>query len=76
MRGNKICMSLLLPKYGVSPPPPPNVRRVLCNVCWFQIERMNFLLHSLVDIVRKGEKPEGRLITHLLTNPSDDGGQI
>ena len=36
---------------------------------------MNYLFHSLVDAARKGEKPEGRLITHLLTNPSDDGGK-
>ena len=57
----------------------------LTGTCYFklasfcpciQVERINHILHSLVDMVRKGEKPEGRLMSHILFNPSDDGGEI
>lgn len=51
------------------------MRNFSIDDCTIQIERTNFLLHSLVDMVRKGEKPEGRLMTHMLYNPSDDGGK-
>ena len=36
---------------------------------------MHFLLHAFIDTARKGEPSDGRLLQHLLQNPSEDGGQ-
>ena len=41
----------------------------------FQVERANYLLNSFVECAKKGETYEGRLLHHLLFNPSEDGGQ-
>ena len=46
-----------------------------CVIPFFQIERANYLLNAFVECARKGETHEGRLIHHLLFNPSEDGGQ-
>lgn len=42
---------------------------------WDKVERMNYLLHSFVDVARKGEAADGRLVQQLLMNPAEDGGQ-
>lgn len=42
---------------------------------WDKVERANYLLDVFIDISKKGENPEGRLMSHLLHNPVDDGGQ-
>ncbi|CAH1800413.1 unnamed protein product [Owenia fusiformis] len=42
---------------------------------WDKIERSNYILSALTEILKKGEKVDGRLISHLLHNPSEDGGQ-
>ena len=36
---------------------------------------MNFLLRAFVATARAGEPADGRLVQHLLSNPSEDGGQ-
>lgn len=41
----------------------------------FQVERANYLLDAFVECAKNGETYEGRLISHLLHNPSEDGGQ-
>ncbi|KAH3891087.1 bleomycin hydrolase-like isoform X2 [Dreissena polymorpha] len=42
---------------------------------WDKVERANYLLHAFVECARKGETYNGRLISHMLRNPSEDGGQ-
>lgn len=42
---------------------------------WDKIERANYLLDAFVECARNGETYEGRLISHLLHNPAEDGGQ-
>lgn len=42
---------------------------------WDKVERMNYLLHAFVDTARRKEAVDGRLLQHLLKNPSEDGGQ-
>ncbi|XP_033123522.1 bleomycin hydrolase-like isoform X1 [Anneissia japonica] len=42
---------------------------------WDKIERINYFLHSYVEVFKKGETPEGRLVSFLLSNPTEDGGQ-
>ncbi|XP_045172452.2 bleomycin hydrolase-like isoform X2 [Mercenaria mercenaria] len=42
---------------------------------WDKVERANYLLDAFVECARNGETYEGRLISHLLHNPSEDGGQ-
>ena len=42
---------------------------------WDKVERANYLLNAFVECARKKETYEGRLIHHLLFNPSEDGGQ-
>lgn len=42
---------------------------------WDKVERANYLLNAFVECAKKGETHEGRLIHHLLFNPSEDGGQ-
>ena len=41
----------------------------------FQLERANYMMNAFVECARQGETYEGRLVSHLLRNPSDDGGQ-
>jgi aminopeptidase C len=45
------------------------------NLVSFQVERANYLLNAFVECAKNGETYEGRLISHLLHNPSEDGGQ-
>ena len=40
-----------------------------------QIERFHYLLTVYVQIAKHGEPVDGRLVQHLLHNPSEDGGQ-
>lgn len=42
---------------------------------WDKIERFNYLMQAFVDTARRGEAADGRLVQHLLSNPSEDGGQ-
>ncbi|XP_072028953.1 bleomycin hydrolase-like [Amphiura filiformis] len=42
---------------------------------WDKVERVNFFLNSLVDVFRKGEAVDGRLVSFLLMDPINDGGQ-
>ncbi|XP_052798566.1 bleomycin hydrolase-like isoform X1 [Mya arenaria] len=42
---------------------------------WDKVERAHYLLNVFVACARKGEAYDGRLVTHLLKNPSEDGGQ-
>ncbi|XP_030847879.1 bleomycin hydrolase-like [Strongylocentrotus purpuratus] len=42
---------------------------------WDKIERSNYFLTSMVEIFKKGEPVEGRLVSFMLTNPVNDGGQ-
>ena len=41
----------------------------------FQMERANYNLDSYIQCARQGEVAGGRLVSHLLTNPAEDGGQ-
>lgn len=40
-----------------------------------QIERCNYFLHTIVDVLKRGEPVDGRLISYLLRDPIADGGQ-
>ncbi|XP_048751935.2 bleomycin hydrolase-like [Ostrea edulis] len=42
---------------------------------WDKLERCNYNLDSYIDCARRGETYEGRLVSHLLVSPSEDGGQ-
>lgn len=42
---------------------------------WDKIERCNFFLNSMVETARRGEPVEGRLVSFLLKDPLNDGGQ-
>ena len=44
---------------------------------WDKIERCNYFLDLMIDLAlnRKEEKPDGRLMSFLLHNPTCDGGQ-
>jgi len=42
---------------------------------WDKVERLHYLLRVFVETARRGESPDGRLVQHLLSNPSNDGGQ-
>lgn len=42
---------------------------------WDKIERFHYLLNVYVETARRGEPVDGRLVQHLLHNPSEDGGQ-
>ncbi|XP_052716298.1 bleomycin hydrolase-like [Crassostrea angulata] len=42
---------------------------------WDKLERCNYNLDSYIECARRGETFEGRLVSHLLTSPSEDGGQ-
>ena len=52
-----------------------NSREYLKILIHFQVERANYLLNAFVECAKNGETYEGRLISHLLRNPSEDGGQ-
>ncbi|KAK0079888.1 hypothetical protein PV326_008480, partial [Microctonus aethiopoides] len=42
---------------------------------WDKIERCNFFLHNIVKTAKLGEKVEDRLVSFLLRDPINDGGQ-
>lgn len=42
---------------------------------FLQIERANFYLNSVVETYQRGEAVDGRLVSHLLKSPIEDGGQ-
>ncbi|XP_071481379.1 bleomycin hydrolase-like [Diadema antillarum] len=42
---------------------------------WDKIERSNYFLHSMVEIFRQNEPVDGRLVSFMLTCPTNDGGQ-
>ncbi|XP_071789805.1 bleomycin hydrolase-like [Asterias amurensis] len=42
---------------------------------WDKVERMNYFLHTFVEVFRRGEPVEGRLVSFLLSDPTCDGGQ-
>uniref|UniRef100_A0A2R5LC70 Bleomycin hydrolase n=1 Tax=Ornithodoros turicata TaxID=34597 RepID=A0A2R5LC70_9ACAR len=42
---------------------------------WDKVERCNFFLNNMVTTARKGEPVDGRLMSFLLYNPTEDGGQ-
>ena len=42
---------------------------------WDRIERSYFFINVYEELARKGEKPDGRLMMFLLSNPLNDGGQ-
>ncbi|KAG4080761.1 hypothetical protein HA402_005941 [Bradysia odoriphaga] len=42
---------------------------------WDKIERSYYFLNKFVELVQRGEKPDGRLMAFLLKNPIDEGGQ-
>ena len=39
------------------------------------MERLHYELNVFVEVARRGEPVDGRLVQHLLNNPSNDGGQ-
>jgi len=47
----------------------------LLTDCVYQVERLHYYLKVLVEVARRGEPVDGRLVQHLLRNPSNDGGQ-
>ncbi|XP_031559735.1 bleomycin hydrolase-like [Actinia tenebrosa] len=42
---------------------------------WDKIERSYFFLNNYVELAKKNEDPDGRLMMYLLSNPMNDGGQ-
>lgn len=40
-----------------------------------QIERCNYFLNKMVECAKRGEEVEGRLVSFLLHDPINDGGQ-
>lgn len=42
---------------------------------WDKIERSYFFINVYVELAKKGEEPDGRLMMYLLSNPMNDGGQ-
>nr|XP_022337813.1 bleomycin hydrolase-like [Crassostrea virginica] len=42
---------------------------------WDKLERCNYNLDTYIECAKRGEKFDGRLVSHLLTAPSEDGGQ-
>ena len=42
---------------------------------WDKIERSFFFLNTYIELAKKGEEPDGRLMMYLLSNPMNDGGQ-
>ena len=45
---------------------------------WDKVERCNYFLNAMVDVARRREPrelPDGRLMSFLLKNPTNDGGQ-
>lgn len=40
-----------------------------------KIEKANFALNSVLELLKKGEKPSDRLLSHVLAEPVGDGGQ-
>ena len=40
-----------------------------------QLERCNYFLNQMVELARRKEEPEGRLVSFLLQDPICDGGQ-
>lgn len=42
---------------------------------WDKIERCNYYLNLVVEVARRGESVDGRLMSFLLSSPIQDGGQ-
>ncbi|KAI4454906.1 bleomycin hydrolase [Holotrichia oblita] len=42
---------------------------------WDKIERCNFFLNNMVEVARRNESVDGRLMSFLLHDPTSDGGQ-
>ncbi|KAK8749943.1 hypothetical protein OTU49_015141 [Cherax quadricarinatus] len=42
---------------------------------WDKLERCNYFLNKMVECTRRGEDVEGRLVSFLLHDPVNDGGQ-
>jgi bleomycin hydrolase len=42
---------------------------------WDKVERLNYKLNAFVETARREEPADGRLVQHLLRDPSEDGGQ-
>lgn len=42
---------------------------------WEKVERCNYFLHTVVEVLRRGEPIDGRLMSFLLLDPLSDGGQ-
>ncbi|UYV65546.1 BLMH [Cordylochernes scorpioides] len=42
---------------------------------WDKVERSNYYLNSVVEVLKRGEKVDGRLLSFLLSEPVSDGGQ-
>lgn len=42
---------------------------------WEKIERCNYVLHTIVSVLKRGEQIDGRLLSFLLRDPIADGGQ-
>lgn len=42
---------------------------------WDKLERCHYFLHNIVETSKRGEKPDGRLFSFLLSDPTIDGGQ-
>lgn len=42
---------------------------------WDKIERSYYFLNSYVELAKKNEDPDSRLMMYLLSNPMNDGGQ-
>lgn len=42
---------------------------------WDKIERSNYFLHTIAETALRKEPIDGRLMAHLLSNPTNDGGQ-
>ncbi|KAK9753189.1 Peptidase C1-like family [Popillia japonica] len=42
---------------------------------WDKVERCNFFLNNMVEVARRNEPVDGRLMSFLLHDPTSDGGQ-
>lgn len=42
---------------------------------WDKIERSNFFLNTIIETAKRGESVDGRLVSFLLQEPVNDGGQ-
>jgi len=42
---------------------------------WDKIERSNYFLNTIASVYKRGESPDGRLVSFMLHDPINDGGQ-